>query len=77
MAGLLGAALRGLGRAVKKSPGTSGKLRSKNMQDFLKETKLKARESMKPSETKRKELVKKFVDIRKKTKSIRNKKRFD
>jgi hypothetical protein len=36
MAGLLGAALRGLGRAVKKSPGTSGKLRSKNMQDFLK-----------------------------------------
>ena len=46
MAGLLGAALRGLGRAVKKSPGTSGKLRSKNMQDFLKETKLKARESM-------------------------------
>ncbi len=56
MAGLLGAALRGLGRAVKKSPGTSGKLRSKNMQDFLKETKL---------------------NIRKKTKSIRNKKRFD
>jgi len=77
MAGLLGAALRGLGKAVSKSPGTSGKLRSKNIQDFLKETKLKARELTKPSEKAKKEQVKKFVDIRKKTKSIRNKKRFD
>ena len=77
MSKLLGMALRGLGSAMRKTPGTGGKLRSKNIQDFLKETKLKARELTKPSEKAKKEQVKKFVDIRKKTKSIRNKKRFD
>ena len=41
---------------------------------WLKESKLKARESIKPSEAKKKEQVKKFVDIRKKTKPAWSKK---
>ena len=74
---LLGAALRGLGKAIGKSPGTSSKLRSKNIQDFLKETKLKARELTKPSPEAKKQQLKKFVDIRKRTKATRNKRKFD
>ena len=41
---------------------------------WLKESKLKARESMKPSESKKKQQVKDFVDIRKRTKPVWSKK---
>ena len=41
---------------------------------WLKESKLKARESIKPSEAKKKQQVKDFVDIRKRTKPVWSKK---
>ena len=44
---------------------------------WLKESKLKARESMKPSESKKKQQVKDFVNIRKRTKLTRSKRKFD
>ena len=44
---------------------------------WLKESKLKARESIKPSESKKKQQVKDFVNIRKRTKLTRSKRKFD
>ena len=44
---------------------------------WLKESKLKARESIKPSEAKKKQQVKDFVNIRKRTKLTRSKRKFD